>query len=157
MKAFITTVASSCLCAMLLCFWAYATGNLPLSNTTPQRPVPVSAEQATTVEENPLCSPCVENMVEILEMMEKEWGADMTAFLEQPANLPKPAAREWDWLSSEQQEQAQQLIDQYGTEEGLRRLREMDPDAAERFERKRRGTPSRDIPDRGQSESGSKD
>ncbi len=36
------------------------------------------------------------------------------------------------------------LIDEYGTEEGLRRLREMDPDAAQRFER--RGTPSRDAP-----------
>lgn len=31
-------------------------------------------------------------------------------------------------------DKAQQLIDQYGTEEGLRRLREMDPEAARRFE-----------------------
>ena len=59
---------------------------------------------------------------------------------------------------------AQQLIDQYGTEEGLRRLREMDPEAARRFEsdksrpgREPRPAPSRNTPDGGQSESGSKD
>ena len=42
---------------------------------------------------------------------------------------------------------AQQLIDRYGTEEGLRRLRESDPDAAERFDsdtsRRGRGAPPR--------------
>lgn len=38
-------------------------------------------------------------------------------------------------VSSDSFDKAQQLIDQYGTEEGLRRLRESDPDAAERFER----------------------
>ena len=47
-------------------------------------------------------------------------------------------------LSPERFDKAQQLIDQYGTAEGLRRLREMDPDAARRFERERR--PSRDAP-----------
>ena len=60
-------------------------------------------------------------------------------------------------LSPDRFDKAQQLIDQYGTEEGLRRLRESDPDAARRFERGRRPVPSRDAPDRGQSESGSKD
>lgn len=49
-------------------------------------------------------------------------------------------------LSPEHFNKAQQLIDQYGTEEGLRRLREMDPDAARRFERERKGAPSRDVP-----------
>ena len=38
-------------------------------------------------------------------------------------------------LSPERFSKAQQLIDQYGTEEGLRRLRESDPDAARQFER----------------------
>ena len=51
----------------------------------------------------------------------------------------------------------QQLIDQYGTEEGLRRLRESDPEAARQFEQEQRGAPSRDVPDGEQSESGSKD
>ena len=79
-------------------------------------------------------------------------------------------AGSWEGLSPEQRGQAKQLFDQYGTEEGLRRLREMDPDAAERFEsdksrppfreqagRERRPAPSRDAPDGGQSESGSQD
>ena len=38
-------------------------------------------------------------------------------------------------LSPERFSKAKQLFDQYGTEEGLRRLRESDPDAARQFER----------------------
>ncbi len=60
-------------------------------------------------------------------------------------------------LSTDPFDKAQQLIDQYGKEEGLRRLRESDPEAARQFERERRPVPSRDVPDREQSESGSKD
>ena len=55
-------------------------------------------------------------------------------------------------------DKAQQLIDQYGTEEGLRRLREMDPDAARRFEsgksrpgQERRPPPARETPDEAES------
>lgn len=66
-------------------------------------------------------------------------------------------------LSPDRFDKAQQLIDQYGTEEGLRRLREMDPEAARRFEsdksrpgREPRLAPSRDVPYGEQSESGSK-
>ena len=47
-------------------------------------------------------------------------------------------------LSPEQRDQAKAFFDQYGTEEGLRRLREMDPEATRQFER--RGAPSRDAP-----------
>ena len=43
-------------------------------------------------------------------------------------------------------DKVQQLIEEYGTAEGLRRLRESDPDAAERFERERSDAPSRDAP-----------
>ncbi len=50
-------------------------------------------------------------------------------------------------LSPERFSKAQQLIDEYGTEEGLRRLRESDPDAARRFERERRPPPTREAPD----------
>ena len=50
-------------------------------------------------------------------------------------------------LSADPADKAQQLIDRYGTAEGLRRLRESDPDAAERFERdtsrRGRGAPPR--------------
>ena len=56
-------------------------------------------------------------------------------------------------LSPRRFNNAQQLIDQYGTEEGLRRLREIDPEAARQFERERRPVPSRDVPDGEQSES----
>lgn len=44
-------------------------------------------------------------------------------------------------LSPERFDKAQQLIDEYGTEEGLRRLRESYPAAARRLERERRGAP----------------
>lgn len=49
-------------------------------------------------------------------------------------------------LSTSPADKALKLIDQYGTQEGLRRLRESDPLAAERFERQRRGAPKRDVP-----------
>lgn len=50
-------------------------------------------------------------------------------------------------VSADPFDKAQQLIDEYGTEEGLRRFREIDPDAARRFERERRPSePSRDAP-----------
>ena len=62
-------------------------------------------------------------------------------------------------LSPEHFDKAQQLIDQYGTEEGLRRLRAMDPEAARQFERERLRSgspqpsePSRDAPDGAESE-----
>ena len=55
-------------------------------------------------------------------------------------------------VSPERFSKAQQLIDQYGTEEGLRRLRESDPEAARQFQRERRPVPSRDVPNGGQSE-----
>ena len=57
-------------------------------------------------------------------------------------------------LSPERFNQAQQLIDQYGTDGGLRRLREVDPEVAQQFEqehlrseRLRSAEPSRDSPD----------
>ena len=52
-------------------------------------------------------------------------------------------------LSSDSFDKALKFIDQYGTEEGLRRLREMDPEAARQFERERRpaqDTSSGDTP-----------
>lgn len=60
-------------------------------------------------------------------------------------------------LSLERFRKGQQLIDQYGTEEGLRRLREMAPEAARQFEQEHRPVPSHDVPDGRQLESRSKD
>ena len=50
-------------------------------------------------------------------------------------------ANGWEGLSLKQREQAKQLFDQYGTEEGLRRFRDTDPEAARQFERERRKPP----------------
>ena len=40
----------------------------------------------------------------------------------------------------------QRLIKQYGTEEGLRRFREVVPEAAQQFEQERSPKPPRDVP-----------
>ena len=50
-------------------------------------------------------------------------------------------ARGWMGLSQEQREEAKQLFNRYGTAEGLRRLRETDPDAAAQFDWERREPP----------------
>ena len=49
-------------------------------------------------------------------------------------------------LSPERVSKVEQLIGQYGTEEGLRRLRQTDPDAARQFERQRSTPPTRSEP-----------
>ena len=69
-----------------------------------------------------------------------ETGVDVTH------QTPPPSASTimGEGLSLDSYDTAKQLFDRYGAEEGLRRLQEMDPDAAERFERERR--PSRDAP-----------
>ena len=67
----------------------------------------------------------------------------------EPTTIQPPAptaakgveARGWEGLSLKQREEAKQLFDQYGVEEGLRRFREVDPDAAAQFERERRKPP----------------
>ena len=67
----------------------------------------------------------------------------------EPPTLQPPAptaakgveANGWEGLSPGQRGQAKQLFDQYGTEEGLRRFRDTDPEAARQFERERRKPP----------------
>ena len=163
MKAFLVTVSSLCLCGILLCFLAYATGNFPFVPRVYDRvfgvvkfdnsenlPKPTQLQQVVmqtpSIETDPLCSPCVERMVLLMETIKQEW--------EEKQLIPiKNAAQGWAKLSPEQREKAKQLFDQFGTEEGLRRLRESDPEAARRFEQERRGAPFRDVPDKGQSES----
>ena len=58
-----------------------------------------------------------------------------------PAAAKGVEANGWKGLSPEQRDQAKQFSDQYGTEEGLRRFREMDPEAAAQFEREQRKPP----------------
>ena len=55
-------------------------------------------------------------------------------------------------LSPERFDKAQQLIDQFGTVEGLRRLRAMDPEAARQFERESPPKPARNVPDSEESQ-----
>lgn len=164
MKGFLVAVSSLCLCGILLCFLAYVTGNFPFVPRAYDMPKPTQAQKGimqtplVVVETDPLCSPCVEKMAKILDIMSTEWEADMTAFLEQSVKPVEQEAHGWIWLPKEQREQAQQLIDQYGTEEGLRRLREMDPEAARQFEsdksrpgQERRPPPAREVPGRPES------
>ena len=58
-----------------------------------------------------------------------------------PADAKSVEARGWEGLSLKQREEAKQFFDQYGTEEGLRRFRDTDPEAARQFERERRKPP----------------
>ena len=66
----------------------------------------------------------------------------------------KNAETDFKALSPAHLDKAQKLIVQYGTDEGLRRLREVDPEVAQQFERERlrserlrSAEPSRDAPD----------
>ena len=77
-------------------------------------------------------------------------GVDTSSYLSEPVpqgkterHSPVPSAPEpvssqetsdQERVSPERFDKAQQLIDQYGTEEGLRRFREMDPEAARQYE-----------------------
>ncbi len=58
-----------------------------------------------------------------------------------PADVKSVEARGWEGLSLKQREEAKQLFNRYGTAEGLRRLRETDPDAAAQFDWERRESP----------------
>ncbi len=58
-----------------------------------------------------------------------------------PANAKSVEDSAGEGLSKVQQELVKQFFDEYGTKEGLRLLREMDPDTARRFERERREPP----------------
>ena len=62
-----------------------------------------------------------------------------------PVSSQETNAREG--LSPERFDKARQLIGQYGQEEALRRLREMDPEAARQFERERKNPPAPDEPE----------
>ena len=76
---------------------------------------------------------------------------------EEPPTAESIEAQLKERLSPSRFSKAQQLIDQYGAEEGLRRLRESDPDAARQFERHRpisprkqeeNKQPAREVPDK---------
>jgi hypothetical protein len=142
MKAFLVSVAVFCVWGILLSVLAYATGNLP----TPAHLRPIAQQ----IDQD--CSPCAENLAAVLDLVGQDWERDMALFFEQPQKPSKPAAHSWGGLSSAQREEAKQLFDQFGTEEGLRQLRESDPEAARQFEREQRTPPVRSEPDAPDSE-----
>ena len=73
---------------------------------------------------------------------------------------PETEAELTEGISSEGFDKTQAWINRYNTEERLHRLQKLwkhDSEATEQFEPEHRPVPSRDVPDGGQSESGSKD
>ncbi len=80
----------------------------------------------------------------------------------EPETVSSQGTSDQERISPERVDKARQLIDQYGSEEGLRRLRKSDPEAARRFERhppvsqnKQEENKGRDAPD-GDNQHGSK-
>ena len=144
MKTFLVTVSSICLCGVLFSFLAYATGRLPGIPVVTPSPQSGISQSAMEVEE--LCSPCTERMALMLEMVQ-EWEANMPASFAQQQKPVEADTHGWAGLFKEQREQAKRLFDQFGTKEGLRRLREVDPEAARQFERKHSVSPARDETD----------
>ena len=125
MKAFLVAVSSLCLCAILLCFLAYATGNFPIPKTTKDTPISTSSQPANTAEIDPLCSPCVERMAMLLEMVQ-DWKAETT----QLVSVPDSQSRSEDPDKSGQVEIASEE-ECSPCEENLKQLKE----ARERWER----------------------
>ncbi len=78
-------------------------------------------------------------------------SASSSKAMSDTSKMPASPTVSHEGLSSDRFDKAQQLIDQYGTEEGLRRFREMDPEAAQQFDQERRSPPTREIPDEAES------
>ena len=106
--------------------------------------VPIRPDSPPAVSDLPDMSGAKASPPNMPDLQKQKTFQKPAAELEQQLTPEGIEADGWEGLSSEQRKQAKQLFDQYGTEEGLRRLRGSDPEAAERFERERR--PSRDAP-----------
>ena len=77
-------------------------------------------------------------MVEFTPSRPSEAGGEASNRTPTPPTAKSVETELREQLSPERFDKAQQLIDQYGGEEGLRRLRETDPEAAAQFEREQR-------------------
>ena len=80
----------------------------------------------------------------LFEPIQKGTGDSQSTIPSEPPTVSNQETEAREGLSPERFDKARQLIDQYGSEEGLRRLREMDPEAARQFERERKTPPARD-------------
>lgn len=78
------------------------------------------------------------SVVEPIPSHRSEAGAGASNKTPTPPTAKSVEMQLREQLSPERFDKARQLIDQYGREEGLRRLREADPDAAVQFEREQR-------------------
>ena len=87
MKTFLVAVSSFCVCGILLCFLAYATGNFPFVPRIYDMPKPTQSQQVVmqppSVEIDPLCSPCVERMGLLMDMVQ-EWETENTQLASVP-------------------------------------------------------------------------
>lgn len=133
-------------------FLAYAMDRLPgVPIVTSSKQVEIS-QVALNLDEigapptmgaDPLCSPCVERIDFVLEIVQ-EWEEDQNSRFEttlpkgvhvhKPPTVGSVEARGWEGLSQKQREQAKQLSDRHGTEDGLRRFRDTDPKTVRQFE-----------------------
>ena len=78
MKAFLVAVSSLCVCGILLCFFAYAMDRLPglpVITTSQQIEIlevtsnPDKTRGPSTMGPDSLCSPCVERIAFVLEIV----------------------------------------------------------------------------------------
>ena len=81
------------------------------------------------------------------ESVEKGKVERQSSVSSKPPTASNPETESRYGLSPERLDKVQQLIDQYGPEEGIRRLREIDPEAARQFERARNAPPTHDEPE----------
>lgn len=120
---------------------------------------PLDTETAPGNSDSPLSPSDLPDMVEPTPARPSEAEMEVS---NKTSTLPTAESIETqlrEGLSPERFDKAKQLIDQYGAEEGLRRFREVDPEAAQQFERHRLRSerlrpaePSRDAPDGEQSQ-----
>lgn len=102
----------------------------------------LNTDTAPIGSETPVSPSDLPDMVKPTPSRGMETGGDVTH-----QTPPSASAIMGEGISLDSYDTAKQLFDRYGAEEGLRRLREMDPYAAERFERGRQTSePSRDAP-----------
>jgi hypothetical protein len=98
------------------------------------------ASGASVRSDNPLSPSDLSGVVEPTFTHRSKPGIETSNKTVTPPTAENVETQLREQLSPERFDKAQQLIGRYGSEEGLRRFREMHPEAAAQFERKRRNT-----------------
>jgi gamma-glutamyl:cysteine ligase YbdK (ATP-grasp superfamily) len=107
---FLYGVAILAVVGILVCFIGYATNTLPMHT---QKQAPLITTSPTAKKKN--CACCVEETADIVKAIRQ--------------NREKMLAHQQKYT------QATKIITQYGLEEGLRKLKQSDPEIAAQFER----------------------